>query len=74
MNQQKQSVINNLRVTTDNTDLNALGAEVTELKVALGLMFQKLQEPLREIFLKELRQTNTPALNDLADQLEQFRV
>ncbi|EKN3779783.1 hypothetical protein RSG63_004180 [Yersinia enterocolitica] len=74
MNQQKQSVINNLRVTTDNTDLNALGAEVTALKVALGLMFQKLQEPLREIFLKELRQTNTPALNDLADQLEQFRV
>ncbi|WP_145601697.1 hypothetical protein [Yersinia frederiksenii] len=74
MSQQKQSVINNLRVTTDNTDLNALGAEVTALKVALGLMFQKLQEPLREIFLKELRQTNTPALNDLADQLEQFRV
>ena len=74
MNQQKQSVINNLRVTTDNTDLNALGAEVTALKVALGLMFQKLQEPLREIFLKELRQTNTPALNDLADQLGQFRV
>ncbi|AVX37840.1 hypothetical protein [Yersinia massiliensis] len=74
MSQQKQSVINNLQVTTDNTDLNTLGAEVTALKVALGLMFQKLQEPLREIFLKELRQTNTPALNDLADQLEQFRV
>ncbi|MEL5387330.1 hypothetical protein CS371_26890 (plasmid) [Serratia marcescens] len=66
--------IEGLQITTNNTDLNALGAEVNALKIALGLIFQKLHDSHRDAFLKELRQTNTPALNDLAKQLEQFRV
>ncbi|MCL2892469.1 hypothetical protein [Brenneria tiliae] len=74
MTESNNTVINGLKISTNNTDLNTIGVEITALKVAFGLMFQKLGEPLRETFLAELRQTNTPALNDLANQLEQFRV
>lgn len=66
--------IESLQITTNNTDLNTLGAEVTALKIAVGLIFHKLHDNHRDAFLKELRQTNTPALNDLAKQLGQFRV
>lgn len=66
--------IESLQISTNNTDLKALGVEVTALKLAVGLIFQKLHDSHRDALLKELRQTNTPELNDLAKQLEQFRV
>ncbi|WP_256444853.1 hypothetical protein [Serratia sp. JSRIV001] len=37
-------------------------------------IIEKLQDPLRDSLLKELRQIDNKSLNDLADQLEQFRV
>ena len=67
-------VINGLNVSNNATDLNSLAADVTALKVAFGLMFQKMGDSHREALLKELRQTNTEELTDLANQLEQFRV
>ncbi|KLP59380.1 hypothetical protein [Enterobacter asburiae] len=67
-------IINGLHVSTNATDLNSLAADVTALKVAFGLMFQKMGDGHREALLKELRQTKTEALDDLAKQLEQFRV
>lgn len=67
-------VINGLQVSTNATDLNSLAADVTALKIAFGLMFQKLDDSNREGLIKTLKQTNTEALNDLANQLEQFRV
>ncbi|EBA0935244.1 hypothetical protein KIE59_004476 [Salmonella enterica] len=69
-----QKIINELKVSSNATDLHSLAADVTALKVAFGLMFQKMGDSHREALLKELRQTNTEALNDLANQLEQFRV
>lgn len=67
-------VINGLRVSSNSTDLNSLAADVTALKVAFGLMFQKLDDQSRQGLIKTLKQTNTEALTDLANQLEQFRV
>lgn len=72
--EQPKKFINNLNISTNNTDLNTIGIEITALKIAVGLIFQKLQDPLREAYLKELRQLNYPALNELADQLEQFKI
>ncbi|WP_260523948.1 hypothetical protein [Serratia sp. PL7] len=68
------AIIEKLQVSADTTSLTALGAEVVALKTAVGLIFQKLQDPLRDSLLKELRQLDNKSLNDLADQLEQFRV
>jgi len=67
-------IINNLNVSSNATDLNSLAADVTALKVAFGLLFQKLDDSSREGLITTLKQTNTEALNDLANQLEQFRV
>lgn len=67
-------IINSLNVSSNATDLNSLAADVTALKVAFGLLFQKLDDSSREGLIKTLKQTNTEALNDLANQLEQFRV
>ena len=67
-------VINELNISTNATDLNSLAADVTALKVAFGLLFQKLDDQSRVGLIKTLKQTNTPALTDLANQLEQFRV
>ncbi|MEL4885736.1 hypothetical protein N6P31_01400 [Pectobacterium betavasculorum] len=66
--------VDNLKVSTNVTDLNSVGEEITALKFAVGLIFQKMQEPLRENFLLELRQLDLPPLNKLAEQLEQFKV
>ncbi|MBH2556792.1 hypothetical protein [Serratia ureilytica] len=74
MSQQPHAVINRLEVSSDTTDINALGADVTALKVAVGLLFQKLPDDRRDAMLFELRQLGIPALDDLAKQLEQFKV
>lgn len=74
MSQQPHAVIKSLEVSSDTTNLNALGADVTALKVAVGLLFQKLPDDRRDAMLFELRQLGIPALNDLAKQLEQFKV
>ncbi|HHL8925830.1 TPA: hypothetical protein ACQ8TZ_004825, partial [Escherichia coli] len=66
--------IEKLEISANTSNLESLGAEIVALKVAVGLIFQKLQDPMREAFLKELRQLNNPAMNDLAKQLEQFRI
>ncbi|MET3817202.1 hypothetical protein [Pantoea septica] len=67
-------VIHGLNVSSNATDLNSLAADVTALKVAFGLLFQKLDDSSRQGLIKSLKQTNTDALTDLANQLEQFRV
>lgn len=66
--------IEKLEISANTSNLESLGAEIVALKLAVGLIFQKLQDPMREAFLKELRQLNNPAMNDLAKQLEQFRI
>lgn len=72
--QKTHGEIKGLKISTDSTDLNALGAEVTALKVAIGLLFQKMQDKNRTALLAELRQLDIKPLNDLADQLEQFKI
>ena len=74
MPQQPHAIIKNLRVSSNTADLQSLGGDVTALKIAVGLLFQKLPDNLRETYLLELRQLNNPYLNDLATQLEQFKV
>lgn len=74
MMEQPKKFIDNLSISADTTNLASLGEEIVSLKVAVGLIFQKLQDPLRDQFLKELRQLNNPSMNNLADQIEQFRV
>ncbi|CQH62992.1 TPA: hypothetical protein ACPZMC_004417 [Yersinia enterocolitica] len=72
--QKPHAEIKGLQVSTDNTDLNSLGAEVTALKIAVGLLFQKMEDHHRTALLIELRQLNIKPLHDLANQLEQFKV
>ncbi|HCC2627187.1 TPA: hypothetical protein M4192_001676 [Klebsiella quasipneumoniae] len=72
--QEPVAVINQLKIETDNSDLNSLGAEVTAMKIAIGLIFQKMPNTHRDAFLLELRQLDNPWLNGLANQLEQFKV
>lgn len=75
MSEQKpHGVINNFSISSDTTNLESLGSEVTAMKVAIGLLFQKLPDHLRTAFLTELRQLSNPWMNGLADQIEQFKI
>lgn len=66
--------ISNLVVGTDNRSLDTVAKELISMKIAIGLLFQKLPDIEREAFLKTLRLKNDSYLNALADALEQFRV
>ncbi|HBQ4033039.1 TPA: hypothetical protein L7126_000553 [Klebsiella pneumoniae] len=72
--QEPVAFINNLEIGTDTSNLNSLGAEVTAMKIAIGLIFQKMPDTHRDAFLLELRQLDNPWLNRLANQLEQFKI
>lgn len=72
--QQPHGVINNFHISSDTSNLETLGSEVTAMKVAIGLLFQKMPEHHRTAFLTELRQLNNPWMNGLADQMEQFKI
>ncbi|MFV8925367.1 hypothetical protein ABQ431_03600 [Serratia fonticola] len=75
MSEQKPvGVIENFNISSDTTSLEALGSEVTAMKVAIGLLFQKMQDHHRTALLAELRQLDNPWMNGLADQLEQFKI
>lgn len=74
MVEKPHAVIKNLQISTQDSSLRALASEVNALKIAVGLIFQKLDDQHREVFLKELRQLPDAKLNELANQLEQFRV
>ncbi|ENH9680424.1 hypothetical protein [Enterobacter roggenkampii] len=75
MSEQKPvGVIENFEIGTDTSNLNSLGAEVTAMKVAIGLLFQKMPSHHRDAFLMELRQLDNPWMNGLAKQLEQFKI
>jgi len=71
---QPHGVIENFRISTDASNLENLSAEVTAMKVAIGLIFQKMANHHRDAFLVELRQLGNPWMNGLADQLEQFKI
>lgn len=75
MSEQKpHGVIKNFSISSDTSSIEALGSEVTAMKIAIGLLFQKMPDHHRTAFLTELRQLNNPWMNGLADQLEQFKI
>lgn len=39
--------IEKLEISANTSNLESLGAEIVALKVAVGLIFQKLQDPMR---------------------------
>ncbi|WBV20228.1 hypothetical protein [Pantoea piersonii] len=74
MEQQPHAVIKNLQISTEDSSLSALAAEVNAMKIAIGLISQKLDNRHRKLFLKELRQLSDVKPDELATQIEQFRV
>ncbi|WP_025153604.1 hypothetical protein [Morganella morganii] len=66
-------VLETLAIGTDATSKETVAAELSALKLVVGLMFRRFPKEEQDCIFLEMKQINNPAISSVSAQLEQFR-